>query len=205
MLARDIMTHPVITVTASMTVTSAATLLAEHGFSAAPVVDENNSPIGIVTELDLIRNRIPPDPLRRNSIRPATAPPLPSTVEGVMTTPVESLTPGADIADVARVMVDERIRCIPIVDGYRVVGVITRRDLLRTISSDDRSISADILQRLRSIDDETDRWSVSVRHGTADVIDYRNRPSERARAEALIAGTPGLVGLHLHHEPIDPF
>jgi CBS domain-containing protein len=47
-----------------------------------------------------------------------------------MTSPVESLTPGAEAVDAARIMVDERIRCLPIVDGRHVVGILTRRDLL---------------------------------------------------------------------------
>lgn len=51
-----------------------------------------------------------------------------------MTSPVESLTPGADAADAAEIMLDERIRCLPIVDGHGVVGVITRRDLLGAVT-----------------------------------------------------------------------
>ena len=48
------------------------------------------------------------------------------------TSPVDSLTPGADVADAVRIMLDERIRCLPVVDG-RSIWVYTRRDLLRAI------------------------------------------------------------------------
>ena len=57
------------------------------------------------------------------------------SVADVMTTCVESLTPGADVKDAADIMVNERIRCLPVVDGYNVVGVITRRDLVRAVGA----------------------------------------------------------------------
>jgi CBS domain-containing protein len=55
------------------------------------------------------------------------------TVGEVMTSPVESLTPGADVADAVQIMLEERIRSLPVVDGRKIVGVVTRRDLLRAI------------------------------------------------------------------------
>jgi CBS domain-containing protein len=58
MRARDIMTSPVITVRPAMTIKEAARLLATHGFTALPVVDDDERLIGIVTEADLVRDRI---------------------------------------------------------------------------------------------------------------------------------------------------
>jgi CBS domain-containing protein len=45
-----------------------------------------------------------------------------------MTAPVESLTPGAEASTLVSMMIDERIRCIPIADGTGVLGIITLRD-----------------------------------------------------------------------------
>ncbi|MGY6651549.1 CBS domain-containing protein [Amycolatopsis sp. TRM77291] len=61
MRARDLMSAPVVTVTPGTTAKHAAELLAERGFTALPVVDEDDRLIGIVTEADLIRNRFPHD------------------------------------------------------------------------------------------------------------------------------------------------
>ena len=127
---RDVMSSPAITVTMDSDIVDAATILVGAGFTALPVVDDDGALVGILTEADLLRNRIAPEP--RGELRPPTHHRNRATpVMSVMTTPVESLTPGADAADAVRIMLDERIRCLPVVDGTGVVGVVTRRDLLR--------------------------------------------------------------------------
>lgn len=139
--------------------------------------------------------------------RGGRAPSLPATVTvaEVMSTPVESLTPGADIADAARMMVQERIRCLPIVDGIRLVGIITRRDLLRaTMSHDDAAVREVILSRLHALDPR-DRWDVEVSAGTASIGDHIDDPRAR-RAVGVIAGAvPGVVRTDVHYETCDPF
>ena len=64
MLARDIMTRPVISVGTGTSVAEASRLLVDRGFTAAPVVDDDGRLVGIVTEADLLRGRIAPDPRR---------------------------------------------------------------------------------------------------------------------------------------------
>jgi len=134
MLARDVMSSPVVTVRSWTPLAAATSLLVSNGFTAVPVIDDDDRLIGIITEADLLRDRVPPDPRRTGGNAPDDrGQRRPRTVGEVMSTPVESLTPGADIADAAHIMIDERIRCLPIVDGHHVVGIITRRDLLRVI------------------------------------------------------------------------
>ena len=87
-----------------------------------------------------MHDRIAPDP-RRLRREQATHLRVADTVGEVMTSPVESLTPGADIADAASIMIDERIRCLPVVDGHRIIGVVSRRDLLRAITPEPDPVS----------------------------------------------------------------
>lgn len=69
-----------------------------------------------------------------------------------MTTPVESFTPGADVVDIASLMVAEGHRCLPIVDGRHLVGVVTRRDLLRAaIGQSDGELQRDVVRALTSM------------------------------------------------------
>lgn len=131
MRAREIMSSPVVTVPTTTSIEVAAQLLVHWGFTALPVTDEGGRLVGIVTEADLIRDRAPADPRIHGVTAVVDRRRRPATVAGVMTTSVESLTPGADVADAARIMLEEHIRCFPVVDGTGVVGVITRRDLLR--------------------------------------------------------------------------
>src|SRR6185312_1084821 len=62
MLASDIMTRTLVTVTAATSVPEAATLLASRGFTALPVVDDDRALIGLLTEIDILRDRFPHDP-----------------------------------------------------------------------------------------------------------------------------------------------
>ena len=145
MLVRDVMTAPVLTVHTCTPVNQAAQLLITHGFTGVPVLDDDDHLVGIVTESDLLRGRILIDPRRLGGHQPSTGSAA-RTVADVMTAVVESLTPGADAADAARIMIDERIRCLPIVDGPHLVGVLTRRDLLRATLSG----TADVAGHLHS-------------------------------------------------------
>ena len=204
MRARDIMTKTVVSVLPTTAVTDAAGTLSYRGFTALPVVNEAGELIGIVTEADLIRDRIPPDPRvhGRHPHVPSSGPPL---VQDVMTTPVESLTAGADVADAARIMIDERIRCLPIVDGYGLVGILTRRDLLRAaLAHDDQDLAEEISRQLAGVD-TPDRWSVSVQAGVADIEDFGTDTEDRARAARLAAAVPGVVQVHARHQTPDPF
>jgi len=206
MLARDVMSHPAMTVHTSTSCTAAAQLLVENGFTAAPVIDDDDRLVGIITEADLMRGRVPPDPRRRDPYQTARyGRRPPSTVAAAMTTPVESVTPGADIADAARIMLDEHLRCLPIVDGLTVVGVITRRDLLRAIiTHDDKALTADIVNRLAALD-RPDRWNVSVQAGVADITDHVDDAEDRTAAERIASSTPGVVHATAHYETSDPF
>lgn len=205
MKLRDVMSSPAVTVGADVNVGVAANMLVDRGFTALPVVDDDGTLIGIVTEVDLIRHRIPQDP-RIHGWRAAVTRPAPiDTVMTVMTTPVESLTPGADVSDAAAIMVDERIRCLPVVDGRRVVGVVTRRDLLRAaVGRTDTDIRADITSRLGAFP-RPDRWSVTVQGGVAEIGDYDSDPRDRAAAQRLISTVSGVVASTIRHQTPDPF
>jgi CBS domain-containing protein len=204
MQAREAMTHPVVTVTTSTSLPEASRLLCAHGFTALPVVDDDDALVGIVTEADLIRDRIPPDP-RVHGRHPHVRSSGPLLVQDVMTTPVESLTAGADVADAARIMINERIRCLPIIDGDGLVGILTRRDLLRAaLSHDDQDLADEISRQLAEVD-TPDRWSVSVQAGVADIEDFGTDTEDRARAARLPAAVPGVVQVHARHQTPDPF
>ena len=181
MRARDIMTSPVIAVTPEVPVREAAALLVSHGFTAVPVVDDEERLIGIVTEADLVRGRY------------AEGVSGDTVVGSVMTTPVFGMGPSVPVVLIARVMVDDRVRCVPIVDGSRLVGVVTRRDLVRALARTDEVIADDVRQRLAAYAGHGG-WTVSVRDG--EVVIDAAFPDERSAlvAVALAEAVPGVAG-----------
>jgi CBS domain-containing protein len=132
MKARDLMSSPVITVGPDTPIRAAAELLVSHGYTAAPVM-ENGRVIGIVTEANLMRDRIHPEGWLCS---PRWDKPNPRTVGDVMTGTPIGMSPDADLADVALLMLEANVRSVPVVDDGALVGIISRRDVLRAVATD---------------------------------------------------------------------
>lgn len=116
---------------------------------------------------------------------------LDSPVERVMTSPAFGMGAGSSIALIARVMVDDHVRCVPIVDGSTVVGVVTRRDVVRALARSDTSIAADVRRRLEIYGGALN-WSVSVRDGVVSIgADFVDPESE----QVVIALADGVLGV----------
>ncbi|HEY7596098.1 MAG TPA: CBS domain-containing protein [Actinophytocola sp.] len=193
MRARDIMTSPVITVRPDCTIKKAAGLLAAHGFTALPVVDDDDRLIGIVTEADLLRDRIPLDP--RAHILPGYEPAtgaVTTTVGEVMSTPVTAMGPGTDVALLAAALLDAHQRSMPIVEGSKVVGVVTRRDIVATVARDDATVADEVRHRLE-IYGGPGRWHVECHDGVVTIGDRFDDETDRHVVSVLAEAVPGVV------------
>ncbi|OLR94466.1 CBS domain-containing protein [Actinokineospora bangkokensis] len=195
MRADQIMSAPVVTARAGDPVGRVAALLADHGFTALPVVEEDDRLIGLVTEADLLAGRFPADARRpaTDEERPARPP---RTVEDVMTTPAVAVGAGTDVAVLARLMLADRRRCLPVVSGSRLVGVVTRRDLVRLLTRPDPEVAADVRRRLRGYGGPH-RWRVAVDAGSVTITDQfaacQGAAVDRHVARVLAESVPGVV------------
>jgi CBS domain-containing protein len=197
------MTPEVVTVGADDAVKSVAEILGSRGFAAVPVVGEDGALLGIVAEADVLRDRLPHDPrlrLRRDPDDAAGPPPV--EVRGVMTSPVRTVDAGDDVADIARLFVDERIRSVPVLDRGRVVGIVSRRDLLRTLVRPDEQLRSDLLRLLEEYTGSTGEWEVAVADGLATVRRTGGSPDGSAGTEegairALSRTVSGIIGVQV--------
>ena len=201
MQARQIMTSPVVTVRADTTVREAATLLLENRITAAPVLDADEELIGIVSEGDLVVDRFAHDP--RNRVQPIQdEPPGPQTVGEVMTTPVIALGPSADAADLAETMLGADVRSVPIVEGATVIGIVSRRDLLRTLVRDDDAIRAEIVGRIAEFTGPAGTWDVQVTDGAVVIVG--DLDDDDRTAIAIARTVPGVSSVRRgrHRTPV---
>ncbi|RSM85134.1 CBS domain-containing protein [Kibdelosporangium aridum] len=195
MRACDVMTTELVTVSPSTSAKHAARLLVDNGFTALPVVDVDGRLVGVVTEIDLLHDRIGADP--RALIHPdwpvhAAEHAVSSGVEAVMTTEVFTRGPNADAAQLARDMLEHHLRAIPIVDEGMVVGIVTRRDLLRAVARDDEAIVQDVRHHLRRAFRRGD-WSASVVDGVVTLIDEYDNAADRHIAQVIASAVPGVL------------
>lgn len=115
MKVREIMTSDVISVDESQEIEDAARLLARHRISGLPVVNANGSLVGLVTELDLIAR-------------------AGRTVGEVMSRGVISVSPDTEMEALAELLANRRIRRVPVLEHDKLVGIVSRSDLIRQIA-----------------------------------------------------------------------
>jgi CBS-domain-containing membrane protein len=116
--AADIMTTNVITAKKNMVLTDVMALLLRWHISAMPVVDDEDKMVGIVSEIDLV-----------NLTFGGNA--ADTTVEEVMVTDIVSFSPNTKLADLVQTFSKRHLRRVPIIDKGKVVGIVSRRDILR--------------------------------------------------------------------------
>jgi CBS domain-containing protein len=144
--ARDIMTKDVVTVTPDTEITQAAKLLLENHFNGLPVVDDRGKLIGIICQDDLIvqQKRLPLPSLftffdglipltSYRSLEKEVEKIVATTVSQAMTVDPITIAPDASLEDIATLMVNNNIHTLPVLDSGRLVGIIGKEDVLRTI------------------------------------------------------------------------
>jgi len=201
--ARDVMTRDVVTVGPDTSAKDAGQLMAEHGFAALPVVDDAHRLVGMVAEADVLRDRIPQDPrlhLRRDDRAGDDL--LPLVVRAVMTTAVHVVHPLDDVADLALLLVEGHVRSVPVVDGDVVVGIVSRRDVLRVLSRADEDVRSDVLHLVEGYTGDLGCWDVRVTEGVTTVRRTAGAPGTSHAVEdfalrQLVTTVPGVVSVHV--------
>jgi len=146
--ARDIMTTELITLAPDMDFVSAARILLDNHINGAPVVDENGKLAGILCQSDLVaQQKKMPVPtlitLLDSFVRLTPARELEKqarkiaamTVGEAMTRNPVTVKPDTGIEAIAGLMVDSNLHTLPVVEGGRLVGIIGKADVLRTLLS----------------------------------------------------------------------
>lgn len=131
----EIMTRKVVTMNPEDDLAKLHDRMAECNIRHVPVVDEHGTLVGLVSHRDLLRSTLVERPGVSRYVED-------SILEGmkvgeVMTTELEVTSPETDLREAARIMLREKYGCLPVVDGDRLVGILTASDFLRVVLYED--------------------------------------------------------------------
>jgi CBS-domain-containing membrane protein len=212
MKARDIMSKTVRTVTPTTPVQKIAKLLVSRRISAVPVVDKRRHVIGIVSESDLLRRAEMGTQVRRSRWADLFTDPSTRASEyiksrgrlarDVMTRSVICATMSTDLSEIARLMEKFPIKRVPIVKGGKLVGIVSRSDMVRTLSRAKppgrvKLSDADLRQRIQDEIDSKDWISKSlvnfvVDKGKVELFGLVSGADQRAAMGVLAENVPGV-------------
>ncbi len=146
---RDIMTTQVVKVYPETRVGEIAGLMSAHAISGLPVVDDLDQVVGVVTERDMImrntRFKLPTYIVFFESLIPLESSQhyrerlehtLGTTASEIMSEPAVTIAPGATIEALAEIMVNRGMNPIPVVENGRLVGIVSRSDIIRLMAVD---------------------------------------------------------------------
>lgn len=201
MKVEQLMTRDPRTVMPDTTLKDVAAILSSQGISGLPVVDGDLRVLGVVSEADILRKEQGLGGRRGGVLgwlldREAPDPKLEARTAGeAMTSPALTIEPGRPASEAARLMVKKEINRLPVVSGGRLVGIVTRADLVRAFTRPDeeieREIRDDVLLSTLWIDPK--RVSISVSNGEVSLSGKVETRTQAELVEAYVRRVPGVV------------
>ncbi len=225
MKASDVMRRELITAKAEMTIDDAVHLMVVNRISGLPVVDSAGAVVGLISEGDLLRRTELGTEARTSSwigwlagqgrAARAYVREHARKVGEVMTTPVITVTPETALADIVAIMESRHIKRVPVVENGRLVGMLTRSDVIRALEgllpqADTRSVPDAELRRrvLESLREQ--KWAprasfdVRVENGVAELLGVITDEPSREATRVLVENTPGVRAVVDHLTWIEP-
>jgi CBS domain-containing protein len=204
MKVEQLMTRDVLTVPPETSLKDVAAILSGHGISGLPVVDADGRVLGVVSEADILRKEQGVDAGRGGVLGrlldwEEPDPKLEARTAGeAMSFSAVTIEPGRPVSEAARLMVEKGINRLPVVSRGRLVGIVTRADLVRAFHRADeeieREIRDDVLLSTLWIDPK--RVSISVLNGEVSLSGQVETRTQAELVEAYVRRVPGVVDVH---------
>lgn len=202
----ELMKTDVVTAAPEQSLKDVAHTLVEHGISGMPVCEEEWRVVGVISEGDILykeggrieRRHGPLARLIEGSASTMMTKAQARTVREAMTTPAITIAPSRPAAAAARLMVEKGVNRLPVVtrDG-RLVGIVTRADLVRAFARSDEEIAAeireDVLKRLLWVEPQT--ITVAVRDGEVELTGELATSTDAEILAKLVEKIPGVLSV----------
>lgn len=225
MKARDVMTQPVISIEADAPISVAIRVLLQKRISGLPVVDATGNLVGVVTEGDFLRRaECGTQPTQPRWLEFVMGPGLLADqyvkahgrkVSEVMTRDVKTVDEATQLEDIVALMERNNVKRVPVLRGKKLVGIVTRANLLRALASylhpaapastSDTKIRETVLHGLKS-----EKWApvatvdAIVRNGVVTLTGFVLDERQRDAVKVLVENVPGVKQVHDHMLWVDP-
>jgi len=207
MRVREVMTEDVLTIGPEAPLKDVAKILVDNGISGLPVCDIEGNVVGVISEGDILYKEHNPKegqvggPLRwivDGSPNYGGAAKAQAVTAGTaMTSPALTIPPYESVAQAARVMCEHRVNRLPVVKGDKLVGIVTRADLVRAFTRTDaeieRELREDVLARTMWV--EPGRVDPVVRNGVVTLTGRLHKRTDAELLGRLAARVPGVLSV----------
>jgi len=203
MIVRDLMTTDVVVVHPDTPLKDVARSLVDHRISGVPVVDRDGRLAGVLSEADFLvkeasgqeahRRRSPLRWLFGDREADAERQRIAAITAGeAMTAPAASIAPDRPLSEAARRMTDDRINRLPVVEDGRVVGIISRADIVRAYARTDDDLFDAARDAVRAVDGLR---VVAVADGVVTLAGTVSHRTVASAARGVVAGIDGVVAV----------
>jgi CBS domain-containing protein len=189
MLVHEIMTSPAYRVHESASFEAALQVMATARVTSLPVVDPDEHVVGIISESDLLKESLEPDPRAHMRLVPPPSRPLLATVGQLMTAHPFTVREDHDVADLARTFATTGWKSAPVVRGDVLLGVVSRSDVIRALARPDKEIQEEISGAFAEIGLEG--WHADVTYGVVRITGTAS-DRELAAATSIVQSVKGV-------------
>ena len=205
MKVKELMTGDVVATGPEASLKEVAAILAARRISGLPVISEQRRVLGVVSEADILVKEQGPEPLHGGLIGWLLAGGLADddklvarTADDAMTTPAITIGAESDVSEAARLMTENGIKRLPVVDSNgQLTGIVTRADLVKAFARADveieREIREDVLRDTLWIDDG--KLDVKVERGEVTLAGQVERRTDADLLPRFVARVPGVISV----------
>ncbi len=205
MKIKDVMTEDVLTVRTTTTLKETATLLSDLGISGMPVVDGDGALVGVISEADILYKERGHERRHGGSFTWLFFPELLDTSKldartagEAMSSPAVTISPERPVNEAAGLMLDEAVNRLPVVDpDGKLIGIVTRADLVRAFTRTDTEIEDEIRKELVSRTFWLDPTEVQIHvdRGEVEIEGQVETKSDADLLPQLIGEVPGVISV----------
>ena len=194
------MTDGVLSVTPRASLREAATVLVEHRVSGLPVVDDVGEVVGVLSETDIVMKAsggtehsgylawfFDSD---RTGEKVAA-----ETVGQAMSSPAVTITPDRTGHEAARSMIEERVNRLPVVQDGKLVGILTRSDIVRAFTRTDAELASEIDEDILRRTFWAEPVAVAVSDGRVTLTGEVETEADREMLPLFVSRVPGVVAV----------